>query len=103
MCTQVAEAATPRVRSSDDESDDEAEPTEAGSNKRSRVATRVDDLVSAVTSLREERDRSVRVAASLNRKLSTLMREQRYGSLLHYACAMLSHLILITCYALHSD
>ena len=86
VCTQVAEAATPRVRSSDDESDDEAETTEAGSKKWSGSATRgVDDLVSAVTSLRQERDRSVRVAAGLNRKLSTLMREQRYDSLLHFA------------------
>lgn len=82
----VAEAATPRVRSSDDESDDEIEPVEAGGNKRRRVAAPgVVDLVSIVTSLRQERDRSVRVAAGLNRKLSTLMREQRYGQLLHFS------------------
>ena len=73
----MVEAATPRVHSSDDELDDGREPTEAGEKTTPEVA----DLVKAVTSLRQERDRSVRVAAGLNRKLSTLMREQRYGSL----------------------
>jgi hypothetical protein len=70
--------------SDDDESErdkaDEAAATALATvgSKRRRVATpQVVDLVAAVTSLRQERDRSVRVAAGLNRKLSTLMREQR--------------------------
>ena len=90
VLSQVVEAVTPRDQFRDSDSDDDeserdkadeaaatALATTVGS-KRRRVATpQVVDLVAAVTSLRQERDRSVRVAAGLNRKLSTLMREQR--------------------------
>ena len=74
----VAEAATPREKADSSDSDDEVDTSSAGT-KRQRTVTGVVDLVAAVSSLRQDRDRSVRVAAGLNRKLSTVMREQRYS------------------------